>query len=178
MTLPANIRLNVPAPFPSVVKGQAPISIAKANGIWTLGLSFLGLQITQPPTANYPTDYILVFDSVAGIFFRMPLSNFASGAAVQRSIIAAPVTIQPTDQILNLNLAAPTTITLPSYLVRGGVPLTFKDVGMQAAANNITFQGTAGETIDSNVSVQKTANGQSMKFVPANDGVNTGWFEE
>jgi hypothetical protein len=178
MTLPANIRVNVAAPFPSVVKGQAPFSIAKANGIWTLGLSLAGLQVQQPPASNYATDYIFVWDSVAGIFFRMPLAVFASGAKLQRSITAGPVTVQSTDQILNLNLSSPTTITLPSYLLRSGVPLTFKDVGKQAGSHTITLTAAAGELIDGNASIPLNANGQSITLVPANDGVNSGWFEE
>lgn len=39
MTLPASIRVNVRAPFPSNVRGVGGISINKKGGIWTIGLS-------------------------------------------------------------------------------------------------------------------------------------------
>lgn len=38
MTLPANIRVNVAAPFPVLVQGAAGIAVAKQNGVWTISL--------------------------------------------------------------------------------------------------------------------------------------------
>ena len=175
MTLPSNVRINLGAPFPAVVTGVPPFSIAKASGNWRLGLSLAGLAVQQPPTSNYATDYILVWDSVSGIFFRMPLAQFAGGAAAQRSVTAGPVSVLTTDQILNLNLAASLTITLPLATSRNGVPLVFKDIGLQANTNPITIAATAPDTIDGNPSVIISGSGQRLILTPANDGVNTGW---
>lgn len=101
----------------------------------------------------------------------------SSGTArPQRSITSGPVTISSTDQILNINIASPTSITLPLASSRSGVPLTFIDVGGNAAANNITLNGSGGDLIDGFASVGLSSNYQSLTLNPFNDGVNTGWF--
>jgi hypothetical protein len=179
MTLPANIRVNVGAPFPAVVKSSAGLSIQKANGIWTIGLGYPQLSVQpEPPPNNFATDYVAVFDSVAQTYFLLPLSSVGTGGErKQRSVTAGPVTINATDQILHLNLTASLIITLPAYTSRAGVPLTFKDVGMQASANPITIAAAAGEFIDGSfASIMLSQNGQSIVLTPANDGVNAGWW--
>jgi hypothetical protein len=40
--LPANIRVNAAFPFPSLVQGSGPITVAKNNGIWTIGSTEVG----------------------------------------------------------------------------------------------------------------------------------------
>ena len=97
------------------------------------------------------------------------------GARVQRSITSGPVTIAGTDQILNFNLATPTSISLPTAASRSGVPLTFIDFGGQAATNNITLVATGGDHISGLVSIVLNNNYQVFTLLPANDGVNTGW---
>jgi|SRR5215831_13461579 len=181
MTLPANIRTNVGAPFPSLVKGSGPISLIKLNGVWTIGYAPILLAPQTPPVSNYPTDYVVVWDDIAKVNFRMSLAQLAAGGgATQRSIVdGQPQTILATDEIIHFNLSAATAITLPSYLTRAGVPLILKDVGNKAAANNITFNCVSPETVDALFNfVVLNQNGQAIKLTPANDGVNTGWFRE
>jgi len=182
MTLPAHLRVNVGAPFPAVTKATVPITIAKANGIWVVGYSIANLATEQPSILQQQTDFITVWDSIVGNFFRVPLSSFASGgiggSGTQRSVTAGPVVIVDSDRILNLNLSGSLTITLPGFASRNGVPLTFKDVGRMATANPLTIAAAAGETIDGNASIALNTNAQSITLVPANDGVNTGWNEE
>ena len=176
MTLPANVRVNVGAPFPALVQGSGLVTVSKSNGIWTLGFSIAGLGIQVPPVGSLPTDYVIAYDAVAKAWFLVSLATLL--ARTQRSITAGPVAIATNDRILNLNLGSSLTITLPGYATRFGVGLTFKDVGKQATANPITIAAAAGETIDGNASVPLNTNGQSIALVPANDGVNTGWFQE
>lgn len=38
MTLPANIRVNLSAPFPAFVRGGSGIGVTKTNGVWTISL--------------------------------------------------------------------------------------------------------------------------------------------
>lgn len=95
---------------------------------------------------------------------------------VQRSVTSGPVTINSTDVILNLNLTSPQSTTLPAASSRGGRPLTFKDVGGQAAANNFTINRAGSDTIDGFTSVALTNNYQALTLNPFNDGVNSGWF--
>lgn len=176
MTLPANIRVNVGAPFPSLVTAIAPFTIQKQNGIFKLGLSF-GLLATQsPPTANFPTDYVLVYDSLAKTFFSMPLSAFGFNRP-QRLVTAGPVVFASNDQIVNLKLGAAYTSTLPSYLTRAGTPLTLCDVTKLygAAFYAQTFNAAAGEAIDGVASVEITEPGQAITLLPMNDGTSVGW---
>jgi hypothetical protein len=179
--LPANIRVNTQAPFPALVKASAPVTVQKANGIWTVGLSVAGLGVQAPPAANYPTDYLLAYDSVANTFFKLPLTIIPiGGIRMQRSIVGAgPVVLLSTDQMLNLNLTASGVITLPSYATRGGVPLTLKDVSQLNGAgfHAQTIAAAAGEKIDGNASVPLSQPGQAITLVPCNDGVNAGWLQ-
>src|ERR1700722_19132737 len=115
MTLPANIRTNTLLTFPAQVTGGGPIAVSKINGIWTILMSFAGLQQQFPVGGALTTDQILIWDSVAKTFFYVPMSYFATGgsaaAAQQRSITGAgnlPLDQvgQPKDQFLNLNCSA------------------------------------------------------------------------
>jgi hypothetical protein len=178
--LPPNIRVNMQAPFPALTKAVGPVTLAKANGIFTIGFSVKGLGVQAPPAANYPTDYLIAYDSVANTLFKMPLLGAFGGSRVQRSIAGAgPVAIVSTDQQLNLNLTASLVITLPSFATRAGVPLTFKDVTLLngAAFYAQTIAAAAGEKIDGNASVPLAEPGQAITLVPCNDGVNSGWMQ-
>lgn len=184
MTLPANIRVNVGAPFPTLVKSSAGLSIQKANGVWSLGLGYPQLGIhALPPATNLATDYVAVYDSIAQTYFLLPLSQMGiGGERLQRSITSLPVTFTTSDQIMHLNftgIAGPIAITLPPFGTRAGIPLTFKDVGMTAGTVNITLNAAAGEFIDGSfTSVVLSQNGQAIMLTPANDGINAGWWRE
>jgi hypothetical protein len=180
MTLPANIRVNVGAPFPSLVKSTGGIALQKANGIWTVSLGYSQLGVQVPLPVDMTTDYVAVYDSVVQSYYLAPLGSLGfGGVRTQRSITAGPVVISPTDQILHLNLTTPTTITLPPFATRDGVPMTFKDVGMQASTNPVTIAPAAGETIDGfSAALSLNISGQAIALTPANDGVNSGWWRE
>lgn len=98
------------------------------------------------------------------------------GARTQRSVTSGPVTISGTDSILNLNLSSPTNISLPAAATRNGAPLTFKDVGGQAGAHNVTLTANGTEKIDGVSTLVMGGNYQAVTVNPFNDGVNTGWF--
>lgn len=181
MTLPANIRVNTLLPFPSLVTGTGPVTVSKVNGIWKVGLNFTQLAQQNPAGAQLNNDLLLVYDPVVQTFFTVPMSFFssASGTAAikQRSISSSgDLPIVASDQQLNCNLSSPTAITLPGYASRSGLPLIFKDVGMQATANNITLTAAGGETIDGFATMLLDTNGESIQLTPANDGLNTGWL--
>lgn len=145
------IRVNTQVNFPALVKGSGPITVAKANGVWTVGLS----------TA--------IFAQIYGILPGV--------GRPQRSVGASPIVISGVDQILNINIptGAP-TCALPQASTRSGVPLTFKDVGANFAAHNLTLTPFAGDTIDGAASLVLSIPRQSITLVPFNDGVNGGWF--
>jgi hypothetical protein len=74
MTMPASIRVNTQAPFPSLVNSTAPATISKANGVWTIGLSIASLGTQVPVPGSYATDFVLVWDSVNQTYFKMSLT--------------------------------------------------------------------------------------------------------
>lgn len=180
MTLPPNIRVNVGAPFPARVQGSGPIVVTKANGVWTVSFSVTGLAVQTPPPANYPTDYFLMYDSVAKQFFNVPITGGPFGRVrLQRSVVATPVVVAAPDEILNCNINAAAACVLPSYTTRKGLALTFKDVGAQFTAHNLTITPNGTETIEGvNAPIVLNVNRQGLTLVPANDGTNTGWSIE
>jgi hypothetical protein len=177
MTLPPSVRVNVGAPFPARVQGSGPVLVTKANGIWTISLNISGIAQQTPPSAKYPTDFFLIWDSVAQSWFQVPLSFLSTlvAARTQRLVTASPIVIAAGDQVLNCNIAAAATCALPTAASRNGVPLTFKDLG-QAGIHPITITPNGAETIDGAANFVMTINRQELTLVPFNDGTNTGWF--
>lgn len=178
MALPPDIVVRVPAPFPALVQGSGPVTLVKANGVWTIGFTITAFASQNPPIANYPTDYALCWDDVAKTFIKVSLTNLAAtlgGARTQRLVTASPISVNSTDQILNVNIASGSpTCALPSAASRLGVPLTIIDVGGNFGAHPLTV--SAADTIDGASSIVLGTNHQSITLIPANDGTTTGWF--
>jgi hypothetical protein len=153
MTLPANIRVNMGAPFPSLVKGSGPVTIAKNHGIWTVGLSFAGLASLTVGTD--PTQMqVLVWNNLTKTFQQTTIAALQSAGLLTTTVTAAmsPYTPLVTDFFLLVDTSGgPVEIDLPLAVQRGGIALSIKDVAGSAAVNNITIkpQGApANETID------------------------------
>lgn len=180
MTLPANIRVNLAVPFPAFVLGSSFITLGKVNGVWVIQTNGDLLGAANPGASA--TDYVIVWDDIAKAFIRVSLANLitqAQATRAQRSVTASPITVGPTDSILNVNIAAGTpACTLPQASTRGGAPVTFKDVGGNFAAHPLTITAFAGDNIDGLGSFFLTANRQAVTLVPFNDGTNTGWAVE
>ena len=84
MSLPANIRVNLAAPFPLIVKGSGPIAVAKNNGIWTISLNYLAFgkaQSVPDPANTYVANTPMKFNVATFDSFGNPcLSTFDSRA--------------------------------------------------------------------------------------------------
>lgn len=171
MTLPPNIRVNVGVPFPALVLGAGPVSLTKANGVWTVGLDFRQLGDGVPGETT-----VFVFqDTVTGAFFKTTVIG-AGGGRTQRSVTTSPTAVLDTDSILNVNSATPVDITLPLASSRAGRALTIKDVGPHASAANITISSSFGELIDGLTTFVINNDRAAVTLVPFNDAVGTGWF--
>jgi hypothetical protein len=177
VTLPANIRINTSLPFPALAKGSGPVIVSKVNGIWTIGLSFGVLGVQSPPPGNFPTDYLLVYDSIANTFFKMPLGALATFGAgrTQRSITSSgQFPIQANDSILNINNLGDLVPIIPLASGRNGAPLTFKNL---PSSHTQTLTRTSPDTFDGATTVSLIA-GAAVTLVPYNDGVNAGYAIE
>jgi hypothetical protein len=177
MTLPADVRINTTLLFPALVKGSGPVTVAKNNGIWTVGLSFAILGAQSPPPANFPTDYLLVYDSIANTFFKMPLSGITAAltSRTQRSITSSgALPIIAGDSILNINAASDLTPIVPLASGRMGSPLTFKNL---PGSHTQTLTRTSPDTFDGATTVSLVA-GAAVTLVPYNDTVNSGYAIE
>ena len=176
----ANVRVNVQAPFPAMVTGSGPITLAKVNGVWVIGAN--GRLINTANPGLLATDYALVWDDVAQSWIKIALSNLVTQAVAirtQRSVTASPIVVGPTDQILNINIAAGApTCALPQASTRGGSPVTFKDVGGNFVAHPVTITPFSGDTIDGAANLFLNVNRVGVTLVPFNDGTNTGWAIE
>jgi len=175
MALPANIRVNVKAPFPALVYGTGPITVMKTNGIWTIGFSIASFPVQTPPLTNYAADFVFVWDSVAQAFFQMPIGVFVglAGVQLQRSITGAGnLPIQAGDRILNINAVTDLAPSVPLAASRAGVPLTFVNI-KNSHSQTITAAGTDKLGGQPTILLPSSAiSDVSLTIFPFNDGVN------
>lgn len=185
MVAPANVRVNTQAPFPTMVVGTGPITIAKNLGIWQVGFSINVFGSQNPPVGNFPTDFLLGYDTVNNVFFKISLTNLIgaitppSPIRTQRLATTSPITVSGSDNIINVNISSGSpTCTLPLASSRAGSPLTFKDVGGNFGAHNLTITPAGGDNIDGGGAIVLGTNRQAVTLVPANDGSTVGWSIE
>lgn len=150
MTLPANIRVNIGAPFPSIVRGSGPITIQKTNGIWTVGLGFI--QLPSVPGGADPTQiYLLAYNNQTGVFQKISIAGLLSTNSPATIVTSAQSPYPPlaTDTFLLVDTTGgPVEIDMPLAAARNNVSLAIKDYKGNAAVNNITIKPTNPETID------------------------------
>jgi len=182
MTLPANIRVNVRAPFPTQVKGSAFVGVSKANGIWSIVPNYLSLA---PDVIVTPTQVLALQDSITGAWSYITAAGLVSAALSTYRIITAAGTVNvlSTDVILLLEKSpsGPSTINLPASATRQGTPVIIKDLTGDANTNNNTIVPSGSETIDGFSASAAAANGVavmsvdygSMTLYPLTSG---GWY--
>jgi len=145
MTLPANIRVNIGAPFPATVKGGNVVAVAKSNGIWTVSLNFGALGTSQaiPDPAN---TYVLVWNAITGVYAVIPMSAVFSNKVVKVLTLAGPYNALPTDEVLIVNQAVGAAMTITVDWSVRLKPLRVVDGKGDANVNNITITPAAGQT--------------------------------
>jgi hypothetical protein len=144
MTLPANIRVNMAAPFPATVKGAGPIGIQKSNGIWTVTLNYGALA--QLPAAGDPANsFVLIWNAVTGVYSLIPMSA-VSGSKVVQTLVAAqsPYTALPNDEVLLIE-NIPFTVNV-DWASRTKALRVVDASGLATVANPITITPAAGQT--------------------------------
>jgi hypothetical protein len=158
VTLPASIRVNVRASFPSLVGGAAFISVNKSNGIWSITPNYLLLAQAPALTSSM---VIAVQDQLTGVFSYVPASSLASNTGYRIVTTVGSVSVLSTDTVILLQKSpsGPSTLNLPPSASRSGVPIIIKDITGDANTNNDTIVPAAGETIDGLSAAAAAANG-------------------
>lgn len=171
MTLPANIRVNMSAPFPATVKGSGGIGVSKRNGIWTVFLNYLGFGTAQT-VADPANTYTLVWNILTGVFTLVPISTVVTSKAVKVITVAGPYAAQPNDEVLIIKQAVGAPFTVTVDWSQRSKPLRVVDGKGDAAVNNITVTPAAGQSqmATVNYSYPIDGNGGSITLTPLPDG--------
>ena len=160
MATPVNIRANVRVPFPALVQGVFPVSIAKANGIWSISVDITGLaNIIASQLGGIPPQY--------------------------RATTLTPITVQTSpslDTYIGVDTAAiagPWQVNLVTAVSRQGFPLWFKDISGSARTYNGTFNPAGTDLIETVGGPQVLMNidRQVIGLLPVTQGTGSpGWI--
>lgn len=169
MTLPANIRVNIGAPFPETVKGSGVVGIQKVNGIWTILLNFGALLPAASAIADPANTVVLVWNTVTGVYSLVPASAVAGSKQIKTIGVPGVYNALPNDEIIFAN-APPLTVNV-DWSARTK-PLRVVDGSGTAAANNITITPSVGQKQlgQVNYSYIIDSNGGSIILTPLPDG--------
>jgi hypothetical protein len=163
LTLPASIRVNVRVPFPALVQGAAFITVAKANGIFTLTPNY---ELLNQSIGLDTSQILALFDTATGLWSWINALQLVTAAlGSYRTVTSAgAVTVAPTDVVILLKKSpsGASTINLPASAARGGAPISIKDLTGDANTNNVTIVPAAGETIDGFSASAAAANGVAV----------------
>lgn len=149
MTLPASIRVNIGAPFPSLVKGSGLVAISKANGIWTVALNFAAVQ-KSPVVPDPANTYVLVWNALTGVYTLVPMSN-VSQQKITRILTGvapfnSPYAAQPSDDVLIVKQGAANPFAITVDWSQRTTPLKIVSGDTVANFANITITPKAGQT--------------------------------
>lgn len=118
MTLPANIRVIVRVPFPALVQGASFITVAKANGIWTLKPNY---QVLAPAAGITSTQLLATYDSASGVWNTVTPAQLGGGGGGAGALLAAN----------NLSDVA-------------SKPVSFNNISPMTTAGDLIYGGSAG----------------------------------
>lgn len=171
MSFPANIRVNVQAPFPSIAKGSGGIGIQKIGGVWTVSLDF-STYINQLSVPDPTTTYALVWDSNTNNYTAISLSAIAGLSSVKIIKIPGPYTVLPTDRVIIIKQDAPAAFTVNVDWASRSAPLRVVDGLGDASSHNISIVPIAGQTQLSklNYTYVIDQDGGSVTLTPLPDG--------
>ena len=171
MALPANVRVNMSAPFPATVKGGGVLSVVKRNGVWTVALNYGLAQVLQA-LLDQANTYVLVWNIATGAYATTPISSILTSKVTKVITVAGPYAALPADEVLIIKqaVAAPFTVTVDwSQRTKA---LRVVDGKGDALVNNITITPSAGQTQMAavNYSYVIDGNGGSITLTPLPDG--------
>ncbi len=146
MALPANIRINALVQFPARAQGSGPITVAKANGVFTIGYNVSTYPLLNPPFDPL-SKRVFVWDPTTNLFYNLTIADLFSSLITGNVIkvtAAGTVTVGPSTTAVLIQKASPspTPINLPSILARSGLPLHVADINGNGGDITLTPDGT------------------------------------
>jgi len=134
--------------FPSNVEGSGFITVVKANGTYTFGADYTGLDET--PFTDPANTIIAVWDATSESWKQTTLSSLVSGSSqIEQHITAAgPVAINNNTGIVRVDqtVGAAITLTMPAAASKT-CPVLIADWKNDAGTNNITITPNGIEKI-------------------------------
>ena len=154
--------------FVSVAANTGPITVAVGTGPTLQLYNATGAALSSPNSIVNNGYYEIVYDqtlnSGAG-GFRLVGGLGGGGGTISYTYVTAAgnYTVISTDNTILMNKTVPaaTSILLPLSASRNA-PLTVKDYGYNANADNITFVPQTGETLDGFSAAAAVANGVAL----------------
>ena len=173
------MRANVLVPFPTLVTASAPATVTKVNGIWTIGISTDLVGRAVPIPGAYATDFILVWDSIAKVYFKVNINDLFTmiGTTVPTYDAAAGNYNVTNETVLLINKVVPAAhnINLPNAASRLGVPIIIKDVAGNASGNIATIVPNGAERIDGLATLPINSDYGGFKLTPITVPA-AGWY--
>ena len=149
MTLPANIRVNVRAPFPSRVVAGPGIALSKSNGIWTVGLDYA--DFASAPSLLSTQEWA-IYDTAAKTFSMISLPQLVVYLLTLQRVAVADANYALS---AGVGFVAYTSLTaaravslLPAADYVAGAQITVAiESGQGSAINTITLTPNGADTI-------------------------------
>lgn len=161
------LQLKVIPQFPSNVQGSTVVTVAKANGIWTIGFD---LSVLDTPTITDPSIHeVLIRNTIDDSYGRVALTGLLAGAYFA-TVVTGLHNVSTTETFLRCQLAAAAAINLPASAGRGGLDLDIKDSSGNFATYNATITPFGAETIDGMASLVGNQNYMFIKLRPKTSG--------
>lgn len=153
--------------FPSSVEGSIFITLAKANGIWTVGVDFSVLD--EPVITDLSSYEIVVRNTLTDSYGRVSLSGLLASTYFA-TVVTGLHNVSATETYLRCQLAAASAINLPASETRNGLDLDIKDSSGNWATFNATITPNGAETIDGMASLTGNQNYMFIKLRPKTAG--------
>lgn len=151
MTVAENARINTQLPFPALVAGSGPVTIAKNSGIWTVGFNIAILGNNTPLLASLATDYLIFYDAIGQQFQNVSLAQLQAALALGSFSFSALVNFNAANTDTQIALQLPPGFTryfVERVMISGAnAVLTTATIGLFTAA------GGAGTAIVTNSAI-------------------------
>lgn len=157
--------------IPTQIAEGTGIAVAKAAGVYTVGLDYSGLE--EITTFDASQKLFAVYDRTTGLWNRVSFASLIAAGQTYQIIDSGDCTVLPNDGliIINKTVGAATTVTLPASASKVG-KVKIVDFKGDAGTNNITVNPNGSEKFNGNASSWViSGDGASVVFDPIPTGL-------